>query len=81
MTASMLTTLQVAVELGTKTDSVLALIHGKHLAAVDISAGGLRRRWRISREALDAFKAARGSRGETPRQRKPRKPARIIQFY
>lgn len=51
----------VAQMLGSSPESILSLIHSGELPAVNLSQGGLRPRWRISKKDLTAFLAARSN--------------------
>jgi hypothetical protein len=77
--ATPLTVAEVLPRLGLKkTDSVLALIHGGHLRAFDVSAPGSKRRtWRVhpadvgrfleSRQAVPAPKMERRAKAKRPK--------------
>lgn len=69
-----LTTRQVAEFLSVDIGKVGDFIAGGDLLAVNVAknGGGIRPRWRISRQALDAFLAARQTQPATPTPRKRR---------
>jgi hypothetical protein len=64
-----------------KTDAVLAWIHTGELRAINVSAGPGRPTWRIAPEDLELFLAGRRTRPATPRARRRKKFADVIQFY
>jgi excisionase family DNA binding protein len=81
---SYLTVPAIAELYGISQEKVLGWIHAGELRGVNVAArGGSRPRWRVSRENLETFEAARSS-GSPPRRkpRQPRKPqsADLIQI-
>ena len=83
-TATYLSPPQVAKLLGVKPAKVLAWIKRGELRAHNVadSRSG-RPRWRVSREALDAFLAARSCRpsDQVARPRRKRRPTELIEFF
>jgi excisionase family DNA binding protein len=72
--AEYLTTKQVGELLGVTADKVVDWIACGDLAAINVArVRGVRARWRISREALEAFLTSRGNRASTPTPRAARR--------
>ena len=72
-----LTTRQCAEMLSVDVGKIGDWIAAGDLLAVNVAtvSGGIRPRWRISRQALDAFLAARQTRTATPAPRRKRQEA------
>jgi excisionase family DNA binding protein len=77
------TAVQVAADLGVNQSKVLGWIHRGELRAINVAARlGGRPRWRISREAVDAFLAARTVQpAAAPPRRRRRADPEVIQFF
>jgi len=73
----------VASELGTRRDNVKALILSGALVAYDCSPPGAKRKsYRITREALDNFKAGRSAKQTKPGRRvKHSKPENFVEYF
>jgi excisionase family DNA binding protein len=69
---------QVAESLGIGRDKILRWIAAGLLPAMNLGAGSTRPRWRISREALDAFLK---SRQTAPQQQSRRHPKAAVRDY
>jgi len=59
---ALLTIPQVAEHLQISVTMVRNLIAAGHLAAINVGAGAVRNRWRVSVEALKAFEASRSAK-------------------
>lgn len=59
MPSEFMTTKEVAEQLTTTTEQVVALIHANALEAIDISVSGKKPRWRVKRTSYEAFKESR----------------------
>lgn len=83
MPSKFLTTAQAAEWLAVTSDKIVDLIHSGQLVGIDVSLrGGQKARWRISREALDAFLLRRQSSPASPRQRRrSREPTAVTEYY
>lgn len=66
MNEALLTIPQVAEHLQISVTMVRNLIAAGHLAAINVGAGAMRNRWRVSQESLRAFEAARLAKAATP---------------
>lgn len=62
MNEALLTIPQVAEHLQISVTMVRNLIASGQLAAIDVGAGAVRHRWRVSQESLRAFEAARSAK-------------------
>jgi excisionase family DNA binding protein len=67
--------------LGIGEDAVLAHIRAGRLRAVNVGAGPVRPRWRITEEALEQFVASRTSAPTPPAKRTRAKQPEVIQFF
>ena len=69
--------------LGVKASKVLGWIGRGELAAVNVAQNlSSRPRWRIGREALDTFLAARGNRERSkPASRRRRSPVPVHEYF
>ena len=78
-----LTVSQVAKELLIRRENVVAFLKSGVLAGYDVTAPGARRKsYRITREALDAFKAGRTMRQPEPARRTRRvAPSAVREFF
>lgn len=78
----MLTVADVSQMLNTSDDHVNTLIRTGRLKACNIGCGSKRPRWRVTREAVEAFIAGNTGTPAKPakRARKRRDPA-IVEFY
>jgi transposase len=74
---------QFAEELGVSQHSILLWISRGELAAVDVSRKrGGRPSWRISREAIERFEAARSAQPRpTPTRTRRRRDPAVTEFY
>lgn len=78
---NLLSVKEVAEYLGTRTHSVLTLIHSGELPVQDISlTDGGKPRWRIKPEDLEAFLERRTLRIE-PKRRRPRRPTTKKKYF
>lgn len=76
----MLTTDQAGQELGITSEQVLNLIHASAIEAINVATNPLGRpSWRISREALNRFIAARQNRKPAPATRR-QKRANVVEY-
>ena len=73
----------VASELGTRRENVKALIKSGALVAYDCSAPGAKRKsYRVTREALDNFKAGRAAKQvKLGRRVKLSKPENFVEYF
>jgi excisionase family DNA binding protein len=63
--------------------TVLAWIHAGELRAINVgrTPGARKPRWRITRQALEDFEAARTATPAAPRPRRRRQREDVIEFY
>jgi len=79
-----LTISDVAKELKKRRESVVALIRSGALQGYDTTAPGDKRKsYRVTRQALDAFKAGRSAQQAKPATRRARnvKPANFVEYF
>ncbi len=79
-----LTVSQVAKELHIRRDAVVAFLRSGDLAGYDVTAPGARRKsYRITREALDAFKVGRSAKSpvQQPKPYRHRQPIAVREFF
>lgn len=79
-----LTVSQVAKELHIRRDAVIAFLRSGDLVGYDVTAPGARRKsYRITREALDAFKVGRSAKApvQQPKPYRHRQPAAVREFF
>jgi len=68
---------------GVSAHTVLSWIRSGELRAVNVGRrpGARKPRWRISAQALEAFEQLRTPAPPTPRARRKKRPADVIEFY
>ena len=79
-----LTISAVAKELKKRRESVVALLKSGALQGYDVTAPGDKRKWyRVTREALDAFKAGRTATEAEPAKRRTRavRDANFVKYF
>ena len=79
-----LTVSQVAKELHIRRDAVVAFLRSGDLAGYDVTAPGARRKsYRITRDALDAFKQGRSAKlpAPQPKRYRQRQPVAVREFF
>jgi hypothetical protein len=84
MIKSDLTISDVAKEIKKRREKVVAMIESGALQGYDASAPGDKRKsYRVTREALDAFKAGRSAQQAKPATRRARnvKPANFVEYF
>ncbi len=84
MTKTDLTVSDVAKELKKRRESVVVLLKSGALQGYDVTAPGDRRKsYRITREALDAFKAGRSAQQQksTRRRVKPTRDTSYVEYF
>lgn len=84
MTKADLTISEVAKELKRRREAVVILLKSGALQGYDVTAPGDKRKsYRVTREALDAFKAGRSAEQTKPATRRARhtKPANFVEYF
>ena len=83
MIASDLTISDVATELRIRRERVVSLIISGALAGYDVTAPGARRKsYRITRQALDDFKAGRSAQQNKPaKRRQVARQANLVEYF
>ena len=79
-----LTISDVAKELKKRRESVVVLLKSGAIKGYDVTLPGAKRKsYRITREALDAFKAGRSAQQSKPARRNARhaKPANFVEYF
>ena len=74
----------VAAELRIRREAVIALLKSGALAGFEVSAPGAKRKaYRITRAALDAFKAGRSAQQHKPSRRKTKakQPVDFVEYF
>jgi len=74
----------VASELRIRREAVVAFIKSGAIEAYDCTAPGAKRRsYRVTRAALDAFKAGRSAQQHKPSRRKPKskQPVDFVEYF
>lgn len=77
-----LTVSQVAKELHIRRDAVVAFLRRGDLAGYDVTPpDGRRKSYRITRDALDAFKAGRSAKAPAPVKQYKRRPVAAVREF
>jgi excisionase family DNA binding protein len=81
--SSTLTLPEVAERYGVTVRTTLSWIAQGELKAINVarSRNAMKPRWRITKEALEAFELARTNSPTQPRKRRKRQPGHVIEFY